>query len=185
MSMTRAKFRFSLIWALAGSASAGDMLVDQFDSAPDARWSYVSDQVMGGVSQGSVQYLEEDNNSVARLVGDVSIENNGGFIQIRRDVEKGSVDDAVGVYLVVRGNLQSYYIHLRTSGTLLPWQYYQAEFQVTEDWQKIRIPLADFERSSFWLSAAINSKSIRSVGIVAYGRDHRAEVDVAEIGFYR
>jgi hypothetical protein len=115
----------------------------------------------------------------------VSTDNNGGFIQIRREVAKGSADGALGVYLKVRGNSQGYYIHLRTSGTVLPWQYYQAEFQVTEDWQNMRVPLADFERSSSWLAAPINSKSIRSVGIVAYGRDHEAEVDIAEIGFYR
>ena len=179
------KLFIGLTWVLVASAFADDMLVDQFDSVPESRWSYVSDQVMGGVSQGSVVYLEENSEDIARLAGSVSIENNGGFIQIRREVAKGSVDAAVGVYLKVRGNSQAYYIHLRTSGTMLPWQYYQAEFQVTEDWQIIRIPLTDFQSSSFWLSAAVNASSIRSVGIVAYGRDHEAEIDVAEVGFYQ
>ena len=185
MSIVPIKFFFGLTWVLMGSAFADDMLVDQFDSAPEARWSYVSDQVMGGVSQGGAVYLEEGSENIARLAGSVSIDNNGGFIQIRREVAKGSVDAAAGVYLKVRGNLQAYYIHLRTSGTVLPWQYYQAEFQVAEDWQIIRIPLTDFQPSSFWLSAAVNASSIRSVGIVAYGRDHEAEVDIAEVGFYQ
>lgn len=185
MSIVHIKLLVLITWLLAGSALAENMLVDEFNSAPESRWSYVSDQVMGGVSQGSVEYLEEGNENVARLAGSVSTDNNGGFIQIRREVAKGSIDGAIGVYIKVRGNSQGYYVHLRTSGTMLPWQYYQAEFQVTEDWQTIRVPLADFERSSSWLSAAINPQSIRSVGIVAYGRDHEAEVDIAEIGFYR
>ena len=67
---------------------------------------------------------------------------------------------------------------------MLPWQYYQAGFQVTEDWQTIRLPLTDFERSGSWLAAAVNPKSIRSIGVLAYGRDHQAEIDIAEIGFY-
>ena len=46
-------------------------------------WKYVSDRVMGGVSEGNV-YLEKDGNtSFARLIGDVSTRNNGGFIQLR------------------------------------------------------------------------------------------------------
>ncbi|MDG2048060.1 MAG: CIA30 family protein [Halioglobus sp.] len=185
MAVVSIKLLIGLTWMLVGSAFADDMLVDQFDSAPESRWSYVSDQVMGGVSQGNAVYLQEGSESIARLAGSVSTDNNGGFIQIRREVAKGSVDDAAGIYLKVRGNSQAYYIHLRTAGTMLPWQYYQAEFEVAADWQVIRIPLSDFQPSSFWLSAAVNASSIRSVGIVAYGRDHEAEVNVAEVGFYQ
>ena len=49
-------------------------------------WKYVSDRVMGGVSEGNV-YLEKDGDtSFARLIGDVSTRNNGGFIQLRSAV---------------------------------------------------------------------------------------------------
>ena len=49
-------------------------------------WKYVSDQVMGGVSEGNVS-LEQDGDMVfARLTGDVSTRNNGGFIQLRSKV---------------------------------------------------------------------------------------------------
>jgi hypothetical protein len=30
----------------------------------------------------------------------------------------------------------------------------------------------------------VKPRAIRSLGVVAYGRDHQAEIDVAEIGFY-
>ncbi|MFT7500507.1 MAG: hypothetical protein ACI85Z_001152, partial [Rheinheimera aquimaris] len=31
---------------------------------------------------------------------------------------------------------------------------------------------------------AVKSSSIRSIGIVAFGRDHIADIEIAEIGFY-
>ena len=118
------------------------------------------------------------------MTGQVSTENNGGFIQLRRVIAKNSVDSAAGVYIKVRGNGQQYYLHLRTAGTLLPWQYYQASFASTSDWQTVRVPLSDFVRSGNWLSKAIRASSIRSIGIVAYGRDHSADLQIAEIVFY-
>ena len=45
-------------------------------------WRYVSDRVMGGVSDGQV-FLEQDGNVIyARLTGNVSTRNRGGFIQL-------------------------------------------------------------------------------------------------------
>ncbi len=170
--------------SLASVAGAEKIMQDKFDGKPYLRWSYFSDQVMGGISEGQVEFLAQEGESYAHMTGLVSTENNGGFIQIRTDVAKGSVDKAAGVYLKVRGNSQGYFIHLRTSGTVLPWQYYQAGFEVTSDWQIIRLPLPDFKRSGSWLRNTIKPSSIRSLGVLAYGRDHRAEIDVAEIGFY-
>ncbi|MDG1165713.1 MAG: CIA30 family protein [Porticoccaceae bacterium] len=173
--------------ALSASAStvgAENLLSDTFNAQSQLGWAYFSDQVMGGISEGSVEYMEQDGENYAHMTGRVSTENNGGFIQIRRTVPKGSVGSAAGVYLKVRGNSQGYYIHLRTSGTVLPWQYYQAGFETTGEWQVVRLPLSAFERSGSWLRKALKPSAIRSIGILAYGRDHQAEIDVAEIGFY-
>jgi hypothetical protein len=141
---------------------------------------------MGGVSEGSARLsIDSDaGNTYVQMTGDVSTENNGGFIQIRTRLASGAEKDTTGVYLRARGNSQKYYIHLRTRGTMLPWQYYQAEFDVGEDWQVFRLPLSDFKPSGSWLGKSPSPRSIRSLGIVAYGRDHRANIDVDEIGFY-
>jgi hypothetical protein len=175
----------TLLAAVTSLAGAENIMQDKFDNQPFLRWAYFSDQVMGGVSEGRVEFLEQAGESFARMTGSVSTENNGGFIQIRTDVASGSVDSAAGVYVKVRGNSQRYFVHLRTSGTLLPWQYYQAEFDVSNDWQIIRLPLSDFKRSGSWLRKAVKPSSIRSLGVLAYGREHEAEIDVAEIGFYQ
>lgn len=166
-------------------AAAEKILGDNFDEESRGKWSYFSDQVMGGVSQGRVEYSDQKGESFAHLTGLVSTENNGGFIQIRRELAKGVVAKAAGVYLRIRGNSQGYYIHLRTSGTVLPWQYYQASFDTEADWKTIYLPFSEFKASSGWLRSLVKPRAIRSLAVVAYGRDHQAEIDVAEIGFYQ
>ncbi len=170
---------------------ADTLWMDQFDNDSQRHWTYVSDQVMGGISEGGMVFAQNDSQYFARMTGQVSTDNNGGFIQFRRTITKealgtkGVLGSATGVFLRVRGNSERYFVHLRTSGTLLPWQYYQASFEVTEQWQMIKLPLTDFQRSGSWLRTHLNPASIRSIGVVAFGRDHSAQIDVAEIGFYR
>ena len=177
-----------LVCAVSAFADSTErnIMIDNFDANSTVRWDYVSDQVMGGVSEGSAR-LGTDNDTgdaYAHMVGDVSTANNGGFIQLRTRLSSGADKNAAGIYIKVRGNGQKYYIHLRTKGTMMPWQYYQGAFDVSEQWQVIRLPLDSFKPSGSWLRKTALPKSIRSVGIVAYGRDHEADIQVSEIGFY-
>lgn len=159
-------------------------MLDQFKSAPENRWSFVSDQVMGGLSDGKVNFQCENGTRFARMTGTVRLENNGGFIQFRKRLKLLENSGLNGVKLKVRGNNQTYFVHLRTSGTLLPWQYYQARFEVTYQWQQITIPFSNFEKSHGVLRTTPKAKALKSIGIVAYGRAHDAAIDVAEVGFY-
>ena len=170
--------------AIAPLTLGETMQADKFEADPEKRWTYISDQVMGGVSQGQLQFEQQGDDLYARMTGQVSTDNNGGFIQFRKKIARGTTESALGVYLRVRGNAEGYFVHLRTAGTLLPWQYYQASFTPTDDWQVIKLPLADFSRSSSWLKSSVKPDSIRSIAVVAFGSDYQAEIDVAEIGFY-
>jgi hypothetical protein len=75
-------------------------------------------------------------------------------------------------------------VHLRTGETLLPWQYYQAGFDVTESWSEVRLPLDAFEASGGLLRSVPAPGRLASVAIVAYGREHDARIDVRDVGFY-
>jgi hypothetical protein len=172
------------LFAIPSSIALEPLMTDRFETEPQQRWSYVSDQVMGGVSEGRVVFKQEEGEQFAHMTGQVSTENNGGFIQLRRAIAKKTVGSATGAYLKVRGNGQQYYLHLRTAGTLLPWQYYQASFTTTAEWQVVKVPLTAFARSGNWLSKTVKPNSIRSIGIVAFGRDHSADIQIAEVGFY-
>lgn len=170
--------------ALFATPVLGGGVMEDFNRNPDARWAYFADTVMGGVSSGRVEYKKDTEGAFARLSGRVSTENNGGFIQIRSRLYGSPPEDSQGIRLKVRGNNQPYYVHLRTRGTRLPWQYYQAEFATTGTWSEVTIPFSEFKPSGGLVRKALKPSSLRTLGIIAYGRDHLAEVDVSEIAFY-
>lgn len=170
-----------LLWAAAirsGQAATEDRM------QPDDSWRFFTDQVMGGVSTGGVRILTEGGVTFLRLAGRVSTENRGGFIQMRHDLSAPPPEGTGGLWLRARGNGQRYFVHLRTAGTLLPWQYYQAGFEVTGDWAEYRLPLETFTASGALLRRVPEDRALTSVAVVAYGRDHEALIDVAEVGFF-
>jgi hypothetical protein len=170
--------------AFAETPTAREAAIDDFRMTPEARWQFFTDQVMGGVSTGGVVFAQENGRPYARMTGRVSTANRGGFIQMRLDLSSPPPEGTTGVRLVVRGNDQRYFVHLRTSGTILPWQYYQAGFDVTESWTEIRLPFEAFAASGALLRRVPNPVSLTSVAVVAYGRNHDARIDVREVGFY-
>lgn len=182
---TRHALILTALLGLTGThAMATDRRFETFDDTPAARWSFLADTVMGGVSTGQVQFDREGTTSFVRLSGEVSTANNGGFIQVRRKLSQPLPEDVRGLRLVVRGNGGPYFVHLRTRGTRLPWQYYQARFPTGDGWTEIRLPLSAFHPSGRLLRATPSAQSITSVGIVAYGRDHSALVEVSQIDWF-
>lgn len=182
--LAAALFGGALPPAWAQETPRGDVLIEDFKMQPETRWRFFTDQVMGGVSTGGIAFEQEGGHAFARMTGRVSTANRGGFIQIRLDLSTPPPEGTTGVRLVVRGNGQRYFIHLRTGGTLLPWQYYQVGFDVSESWAEVRLPLDAFTASGGLLRSVPRPGSLTSVAVVAYGRDHDARIDVREVGFY-
>ena len=177
-------FLSTICLILAPSLVIGEnMLIDNFSKKPQHNWQFFTDQVMGGVSEGKASIISDNNQKYVRLEGSVSTANNGGFIQIRADINTVK-KEAKGIIIKAKGNGENYYIHLRTSGTVLPWQYYQIKFPTSRNWSEIKLPLANFERSSSWISKKVTGDKIKTIGIVAYGKNHIAELDVSYLSFY-
>ena len=174
----------ALVVPAAQPILADETMIEDFTMRPETGWRFFTDAVMGGVSSGQVVFAQEDGQPHARMTGRVSTANRGGFIQMRLDLANPPPEGTTGVRLVVRGNDQRYFVHLRTAGTVLPWQYYQAGFDVTRSWSEVRLPLHAFAASGALLRDVPRPGSLRSVAVVAYGRDHGAEIEVREIGFY-
>jgi len=166
------------------AVTAGEIMIENFEVQPETRWRMFTDGVMGGVSTGQAAFVREDDGVYARMTGRVSTANNGGFIQIRMDLPDAAPQDATGVRLLVRGNDQEYYVHLRTGGTVLPWQYYQAGFDVTQDWAEVFLPFTDFKPSGRLLRDVPRASSLKSIAVVAFGRDHEAQIDIKQVGFF-
>ena len=169
-------------------ASANDEALSfPFNADSGKYWQYVSDRVMGGVSDGQVTLEQDGEMYYARLTGNVSTANNGGFIQLRAGVSFANSEkdgkNLQGVRLNVRGNGETYYIHIRTNESWSPSDYYATTFKANSDWQMIDLPFNTFKRR--WSKdSVLDPKKIRSFGIVAYGRDHVSDVSVSKIEFY-
>ena len=166
---------------------AAEDLSFPFNADSGKYWQYVSDRVMGGVSDGQVTIEQDGEMYYARLTGNVSTANNGGFIQLRSGVSFANTEkdgkNLKGVRLNVRGNGETYDIHIITNDRAYYGDYYSATFQADSDWKMIDLPFNKFERKRYNTSK-LDAKNIRSFAIAAYGRDFTSDVSVSTIEFY-
>ena len=149
-----------------------------------SQWSYFSDTVMGGVSEGTASFETSNSERFLRLTGVVSTKNNGGFVQVRSIVPSGMAKAKTGIKMKVKGNGEIYYLHIRNSSTQLPWHYYQQGFNTTDTWQEVMLPFKSFEKSSSLMWSKMKESTIKTIGIVAYGKDYKADISVMSLEFY-
>ena len=166
---------------MSSQPNAEIIFTDKFNQKNE--WNFITDQVMGGISTGKYNYKKINNDNVIKITGNISTKNNGGFIQIRRKLNNINLTNAKNVRVIARGNNEKYFVHLRTTFTILPWQYYQYSFTVKKDFKNFILPISNFKKSGFLLPDKINPKNIKSIGIVAFGKDYKAELIVKEINF--
>lgn len=165
------------------------LIIDDFSMAPETniggRWSYVSDRVMGGVSNGSGAYEVLDDRLSIRLFGDVSTDNNGGFIQVslRVDGRRLNAKQYSGVEIDVQGNGENYNVHVTTTRSFPPWRFYKHTFPTTSEWTRLRLPWSDFTSETF--RNPLDPSSINRLNLTAYARDFTADLAVSRIALYR
>jgi len=156
------------------------------EAATGARWEYVADTVMGGVSSGGLARDIVAGRPANRLTGRVSLDNNGGFVQMALDLAAdGRPVDAsawTGVALDVFGNGETYNLHLRTSAVTRPWQSYRASFTAQPRWQTVAVAFSDL--SPHRLEAPFDARSLRRIGLVAIGREMTADLAMGGVRFY-
>lgn len=149
-------------------------------------WEYVADTVMGGVSSGQITRGDVAGRDAVCLTGTVSLENNGGFIQMAFDVARGDVLDASawsGVEIDLRGTGDGYEMRLRTDQLSRPWQSYRAALAPTEEWQTLRLPWSAFEARK--TDVPFDPARLRRLGILAIGAEMQADIAVSGIRFYK
>ena len=163
-----------------------DMSLDFPLASNGARWEVLSDRVMGGVSLGRLARETVVGRRANRLTGEVSLENNGGFIQMALDLDPSGVAidcrAFAGIEIDVAGNGETYGFHLRTTALERPWQSYRQGFTVGEAWQSIRLPFSGFVPHR--TSAAFDPAHLRRLGLVAIGRAFSADLALAALKFY-
>ncbi len=168
------------------------MLIDDFEKIHPlanngARWQIFTDQVMGGVSRGTLTRESIAGRAAIRMRGNVCLEHNGGFVQMGLDLasDSGLLDAGLfeGVEMDVLGNGESYGVHLRTGDMTRPWQSYRQGFVATESWRTVRLPFDAFEPHR--IGAPLDLRRLRRIGIAAIGRAFAADVALSRLCFYR
>ena len=158
-----------------------------FNADSGRYWQYISDQVMGGVSVGKVTLEQDGEMYYARLTGNVSTRNYGGVIQLRTGISFANSEkdgkNLQGVRLNVRGNGETYEIHITTNDRTYRGDYYSATFKAESDWKMIDLPFNKFKRKRS-NNTKLDAQNITRLGIVAYGREYVADISVSTIEFY-
>jgi hypothetical protein len=155
-------------------------------AANGEHWRLFTDRVMGGVSSGQLGRDEISGRACLRMRGDVSLENNGGFVQMALDLGdrlRQQLPRFDGMALHVYGNAEPYNVHLRTGAMRYPWQSYRISFRAESAWRTIKLPFADF--TPHRIDEELDVSQIRRVGLVAIGRPFEADLCVARVSLYQ
>lgn len=180
-----------------------DDLTEVFPVTSSGReWRGITDRVMGGVSNGILRREPDLKGRPANvLTGHVSLENNGGFLQMVTDLaldpSRNSVDaseyDGIEFEVLYRkvdendDQPGSFNMHLRTPGTLQQASY-RHTFQIEEEntWQTIRVPFSSFLAygGSDDMPPTVNQSELRRIGLVAIGREVDIFFALSGIKFY-
>lgn len=190
-SPTRRHFLVGLgcVAALPTFAEEAALLVDDLSTPGTTQlgtpWRSFTDQVMGGRSTMQAQVLERAGRPALQFSADVTTANNGGFAQIAADLSQDGAGVDLSAFttleLDVYGNGEAYDVHLRTAACRRPWQYYTQRFIAPPEWTRVRLPLSAFEPKS--LDRVFEPENVLRIGLVAYGRDFRADLAVSRIAF--
>ncbi len=152
----------------------------------NTRWRGVSDKVMGGVTEVSIVNDVIDAQPCLRLTGDVSLENNGGFLQavlpLAQDQKIFDASGYTGVQFLVHGNGEQYSIHLRTPDNSRSWQSYRAHFIAKPAWATIIVPFSSFV--PYRLKKSLDTRCLRRISFVAIGRAFHADLAIGGVRLY-
>jgi Complex I intermediate-associated protein 30 (CIA30) len=163
-----------------------DLSGDDLVATIGTRWQLVTDRVMGGVSDGTLVRESVSGRPALRMRGDVSLENNGGFVQMALDLAPGGgVVDAsswTGIELDVIGNDEDYGVHLRTDAVERPWQSYRQSFRAGAAWRTVQLAFADFVPHR--IEVPLDVRRLRRIGLIAIGRAFTADLAVGGVRFY-
>lgn len=119
----------------------------RFDDDGADRWNVVLDGVMGGLSSGTVTTTRT---ATLLFTGDLSLENNGGFSQIRTPVNGRDFLGTEGFDIRIKGDGRTYIFDVRTADARMMAGSFQNTFATLPgEWINVRLPFEDFQLHNF------------------------------------
>lgn len=119
-------------------ATAAPLALDELD------WRVVNDDVMGGVSSGRVAVGD-----TVRFTGELSLENNGGFVSIRTTPADLPLDDALALRVTLAGDDRTWDLTLRRADVPIRAGSYRVPVQAPSEPVTLEVPLSAFRPTSF------------------------------------
>jgi NADH dehydrogenase [ubiquinone] 1 alpha subcomplex assembly factor 1 len=145
-------------------------------------WQVVNDGVMGGVSSGEIIQIPGG----LRFQGFLSLDNNGGFASVRRQLDN-KLQDVGSVRLKVRGDGRTYQMRVRQDSRFdgVAWR---AEFPTSGKWQTIELSFDDFK--PVWRGRSVSrarpviADKVRQIGfLLADKKQDSFRLDIGAIEF--
>lgn len=168
-----------------GPAVRAEQLIDVYRATlhEPSPWNLISDQVMGGVSSAVLHTDERHHSPCTRLVGRTSLDNNGGFVQMKLNIDANELSaDYKGLFIELAGSAHDYNLHVKTAQLTRPWQSFRYTLPVEPQWTRFIVP---FEQLlAHRTEAELQPAEIKSVAVVAIGQEFDVDVCVRRFGFF-
>ena len=102
-------------------------------------WRIVNDDVMGGISNSSIQFTDDGH---GQFSGHVSLANNGGFASIQLTKKIKLEEEKQFIVLRVKGDGKRY--EFRLKGDIFQSESYVHSFATSGKWENIKLPISEF-----------------------------------------
>ena len=160
-----------------------------------SQWQGITDAVMGGVSNGSLSRETVEGKLANVLRGQVSLENNEGFIQMATDLSLDPSEafvnvekfDGVELEVYCEGSevAEKFNVHLRNPACDRQNSSYRSTFEVRPGkWATVRLPWDVFKGFGSGPEATPFVPILRRLGVVSIGEAKEVVLAVGKVGFY-
>lgn len=141
----------------------------------------VTDRVMGGVSRASLAVERVEGRLAWHLSGTVSLDNNGGFVQMSTDVPDAPADWRAwrALRFTLYGDGGDWFVSLRTPQVRAPWQSWRAPLPAAKGWHTVDVPFDAFEPHR--MSASLDWRRVSRMGLIAVGEARTVDLAVASV----
>ena len=170
--------------ALVTTANMNDQIIS-FDQQPLPAWRPLNDGVMGGLSEGTIDWTSEG----MLWEGKTRLENNGGFSSVRGPWSQLNYGELKQIVISCRGNGGPFKLTMeRSQQWWMPYIY--ASFSPTQEWGEVTIPASELLWSQAFsgdypnipLMSALSN--IQRVGLMKYDGSAQAfQLQVKDIRF--
>ena len=121
------------------SPHSGQLVIVDFRNGMDlSGWEVEDDVIMGGRSQGTFS-INDDGHAV--FSGYVSLDNYGGFSSVQHYLDPIDVSRHRTAYLRLKGDGKFYRFLVESERNQR--HYYVYDFQTSNEWQTVRVPLVE------------------------------------------